>query len=153
MADVPGGEVDRNPPAGAGDMGWVPGPWTFHMSQSNKGPCTSNMETVHHSYWSLSSLGPASRNYWARMLQLLKPVGLEPVLRNRRSHCSEKPTPTVRSNPHSWLLDKAYTQQRRFNATEKWMNKQIVKKTKTMAFFTELEQIICNVYGNTKGAK
>ena len=34
---------------------------------------------------------PASHNYWARMPQLLKPVRLEPVLRNKRSHLSEKP--------------------------------------------------------------
>ena len=34
------------------------------------------------------------------------------------------------------------------------MNKQIVKKkNEKKAFFTELEQIIWNMYGNTKGAK
>ena len=32
-----------------------------------------------------------SRNYWAHMLQLLKPVHLEPVLYNKRGHRSEKP--------------------------------------------------------------
>ena len=31
-------------------------------------------------------------NYWAHVLQLLKPACLEPVLRNKRSHCNEKPT-------------------------------------------------------------
>ena len=35
---------------------------------------------------------PASHNYWAHMPQLLKPVRLEPVLCNKRSHCNEKPT-------------------------------------------------------------
>ena len=30
-------------------------------------------------------------NYWAREPQLLKPVRLEPVLRNKRSHRNEKP--------------------------------------------------------------
>ena len=34
---------------------------------------------------------PMSHNYWARMPQLLKPVRLEPVLRNKRSHRNEKP--------------------------------------------------------------
>ena len=34
---------------------------------------------------------PVSHNYWARMPQLLKPAHLEPVLRNKRSHCNEKP--------------------------------------------------------------
>ena len=33
----------------------------------------------------------ASHNYWAHVPQLLKPVGLEPVLRNKRRHRNEKP--------------------------------------------------------------
>ena len=35
---------------------------------------------------------PVHHNYWAHVLQLLKPVRLEPVLRNKRSHRKEKPT-------------------------------------------------------------
>ena len=34
---------------------------------------------------------PVCHNYWACVLQLLKPVCLEPVLRNKRSHRNEKP--------------------------------------------------------------
>ena len=34
---------------------------------------------------------PVRHNYWARVPQLLKPMRLEPVLRNKRSHRSEKP--------------------------------------------------------------
>ena len=34
---------------------------------------------------------PMRHNYWARVPQLLKPVHLEPVLRNKRSPCNEKP--------------------------------------------------------------
>ena len=34
----------------------------------------------------------ASQNYWAHVLQLLKSAQLEPVLRDKRSHCNEKPT-------------------------------------------------------------
>ena len=34
---------------------------------------------------------PMRHNYWAYVLQLLKPVHLEPVLRNKRSHRNEKP--------------------------------------------------------------
>ena len=45
---------------------------------------------VRHSYWACA-LEPASHNYWARVPQLLKPVRLEPVLRNKRSHRNEKP--------------------------------------------------------------
>ena len=33
---------------------------------------------------------PVHRNYRARMLQLLKPVCLEPILCNQRSHLNEK---------------------------------------------------------------
>ena len=40
--------------------------------------CCGATKAVHH-------------NYWAHMLQLLKPVHLEPVLRNKRSHRNEKP--------------------------------------------------------------
>ena len=46
---------------------------------------------MHHNYWACA-LEPTSYNYWARVLQLLKPACLEPMLLNRRSHCSEKPT-------------------------------------------------------------
>ena len=34
---------------------------------------------------------PMRHNYWAHVPQLLKPVRLEPMLHNKRSHCSEKP--------------------------------------------------------------
>lgn len=37
------------------------------------------------------ALGPASRNYGARTLQLLKPVRLERVLHSKRSRCKERP--------------------------------------------------------------
>ena len=59
----PGGTVVTNPPANAGDTGLSPGPGRFHMLRSNK----------------------------ARVPQLLKPASLEPMLRNKRSHCNEKP--------------------------------------------------------------
>ena len=58
-----GGTVVKNPPANAGDMGSSPGPGRSHMPQSNK----------------------------AHAPPLLKPVSLEPVLRNKRSHRNEKP--------------------------------------------------------------
>ena len=64
MQDFPGGAAVKNPPANAGDTGSSPGSGRSHMPQSN----------------------------WARVPQLLKPECLEPVLRNKRSHCSEKPT-------------------------------------------------------------
>ena len=33
---------------------------------------------------------PVSHNYWARVPQLLKPAGLEPVLHNKKSHLNKK---------------------------------------------------------------
>ena len=52
--------------------------------------CRGATKPVHHNYRACA-LEPASRNYWARVLQLLKPTHLEPVLCNKRSHCNEKP--------------------------------------------------------------
>ena len=41
--DFPGGTVDKNPPANAGDTGSIPGPERFHMPWSN---------SAHkHKYW------------------------------------------------------------------------------------------------------
>ena len=52
--------------------------------------CHGATKPVRHNYWACA-LESASHNYWARVPQLLKPARLEPVLRNKRSHCSEKP--------------------------------------------------------------
>ena len=35
ILDFPGGAVDKNPPANAGDTGSSPGPGRSHMPQSN----------------------------------------------------------------------------------------------------------------------
>ena len=60
------------------------------------------------------------------MPQLLKPACLEPVLCNKRSHCSKKPghrnkeqppLTEMKSSPHS-PLEKAHVQHRRPNAAE-----------------------------------
>ena len=42
-------------------------------------------------YWSPSALARVRRKYWASLLQLLKPMGLETMLRKKRSQRSEKP--------------------------------------------------------------
>ena len=57
---------------------------------------------------------PVHHNYWAHTPQLLKPMHLEPVLRNKRSHCT-----TIKSRPHLLQLKKAHTQQRRPNTDQK----------------------------------
>ena len=61
--DCLGDAVDKNPPAKVGDMGSIPSLGRFPGLQSN----------------------------WAHMLQLLKPVQLEPMLSSKRRHCKEKP--------------------------------------------------------------
>ena len=52
--------------------------------------CRGATKPVRHNYcaWALE---PASHNYWAHVPQLLKPAGLEPVLRSKRSQDNEKP--------------------------------------------------------------
>ena len=52
--------------------------------------CHGATKPVHHNYWAWA-LEPAIHNCWAHKPQLLKPTCLEPVLHNKRSHCSEKP--------------------------------------------------------------
>ena len=52
--------------------------------------CHGATKRVHHNYWACA-LEPTSHSFWAHMLQLLKPVCLEPVLHNKRRHCNEKP--------------------------------------------------------------
>ena len=64
------------------DMGLIPGP--------EDPTCRGATKPVRHNYWACT-LQPASHNYWARVPQLLKPACLEPVFRNKRSHCNEKP--------------------------------------------------------------
>ena len=65
----------KNPPANVGDMGSSPGPERYHMP------------------WSNYAHVPQLLSLCSRALepQLLKPARLEPVLRNKRSHCNEKP--------------------------------------------------------------
>ena len=61
--DFPGGTVVKNPPANAGDTGSAL-VWEDPTCREATKPCVP---------------------------QLLKPVCLEPVLRNKRSHHNEKP--------------------------------------------------------------
>ena len=52
--------------------------------------CRGATKPMRHNYWAWA-LEPTSHNYWAHVPQLLKPVGLEPVLHNKRRHRNEKP--------------------------------------------------------------
>ena len=58
---------------------------------SGKIPHAAEQQSLmRYNYWPCA-LESTSHNYWARMLQLLKPAHLEPVI-HKRSHRSEKPT-------------------------------------------------------------
>ena len=48
------------------------------------------LQPASHNYWACT-LEPTSHNYWGHMPQLLKPMRLESVLHNKRSHRNEKP--------------------------------------------------------------
>ena len=66
-----------NLPANAGGMGSNPGPGRSHVLQSNR------------------AHAPQLLNLSSRTceLNLLSPRALEPMLRNKRSHNNDKPTP------------------------------------------------------------
>ena len=51
---------------------------------------TEQLSLMCHNYWACA-LEPESRNYWANVLILLKPMHLELMLHNKLSHRSEKP--------------------------------------------------------------
>ena len=79
----PGGAVVKNPPANAEDTGSSPGPGRSHVLRSNSA-CAPQL------------LSLRSR---AHEPQLLKPVCLEPVLCNKRSHRNEKPAHSNKEQP------------------------------------------------------
>ena len=66
------------------------GTWVRALVQEDPTGCGAT-KPMCHNYWTCA-LEPASHNYWAHVPQLLKPVHLEPVLHNKRSHHNEKPT-------------------------------------------------------------
>ena len=82
LRDFPGGAVVKKP---------LPVQWTRVWALVREDPtCRGATKPVCHSYWA-RTLEPTSHNYWACVPQLLKPVHLELVLHNRRSHRNEKP--------------------------------------------------------------
>ena len=72
---------------------------------------------MRHNYWACA-LEPVSHNCWTHTPQLLKPAHLERVLRNKRSHRSEKPAHLNEELPRAPELEKARTQQRRPNTAK-----------------------------------
>ena len=64
MMGFPGDSVVKNPPASAGDTGFIPGIGRSHGYGATK--------PMHHNSRACA-LEPESHNYWAHMLQLLSP--------------------------------------------------------------------------------
>ena len=79
--------------------------------------CRGVAEPVHHNNWACA-LEPASHNYWAHAPQLLKPVRLEPMLHNKRSHCNEKPVHRNEEQPLLAATRESPCAQRRPNAAK-----------------------------------
>ena len=67
------------------------------------------------------------------MLQLLKPVSLEPTLCNKRSHRNEKPVRCKEEQPRSPQLEKAHEQQGRPMEPEK-KKKDSAAKPKSVSY-------------------
>ena len=105
----PGDTVDGSSPADAGDTSSIPGPGGFHMHRATM---------------------PMCHNYWAHVLQLSKPVHLEPVL-YRRSQGNETPHALQpESSPRLPQQEKALGQQQRPQAAKNQINN-FVKVVKT----------------------
>ena len=103
--------MDKNPPANAENVVSIPGPERFHMLQSNY------------------TCGQKDRA-WT----------LEPVLCNKRSHCSEKPAPCNQESSRSPQLEEAHLKatktqcsQNKFNSFKE-INEMFVKANKPMMF-------------------
>ena len=65
------------------------GTWVQALVQEDP-TCRGATKPMRHNCWGCV-LEPVSHNSWAHMPQLLKPMRLEPVLCNKRSHRNEKP--------------------------------------------------------------
>ena len=60
--------------------------WSLVQENST---CHGATKPMGHNYWAYA-LEPVSRNFWAHVPQLLKPMRLETMLCNKRSHWNEK---------------------------------------------------------------
>ena len=89
--DFPGGTVDRNLPASAGDTGTIPDLGRFHMPRGNQARAPQ-------------LLRPRSR---ACELQLLKPLSRELCSATEETTVMRSPCTATKSNPHSSQLEKS----------------------------------------------
>ena len=99
----------ENLPANGGDAGLIPGLGRFHTPHSNYACALQLLSPV---------LEPTSHDYWS-------PNALEPVLCNKRSHCSEKSGNQNRVTAQLQQLEKAHEQKWRPSST---INKYVFMK-------------------------
>ena len=92
-------------------------PWSGKIPHAT-GQLSSCPTTTEPALWS-----PISRNYWAHVLQLLKPVHLEPVLRHEKPPQWETPHAAMKSSPRSPQLEKAWAWQWRPSTAKTTMHK------------------------------
>ena len=108
--DFPSGTVDKTLPANAGDTGSIPG-----LEDST---CHRAAEPVCRNYGA-GAPEPLHHNWWAPLLQLLKPVHLEPVLHNQRSRWTRSPGPAAREERLRTTREIPLQQQRLSATTDK----------------------------------
>ena len=73
--------------------------------------CLRATKPMRHNHWACA-LKPGSHNYWAPSCSYTSPRALEPVLCNKKSHCSEKPCALqLEGSPLSLQLEKAHPHQ------------------------------------------
>ena len=83
--------------------------------------CHGATKPVHHNYWA-GTLEPVSHDYWACVPQLPKPVHLEPVLCNKRSHRNEKPMHHNEEQPLLAATRESLCTAMKTQQSQKWMN-------------------------------
>ena len=80
---------------------------------SGKIPHTSKQLSLGATVQSPCPSGPVSRKSWARVLQLLRPSHLDPMLWTREGTAVSNPHTTAKSSPRSPQPEKAHSQQQR----------------------------------------
>ena len=123
--DFPGGRMDKNSLANAGDTGSTAGPGRFHMLWGNW--------AVRHNF-RVCALEPMSHNYWAHVLQLLKPICPRACAPQQgEATAMRSPCITTKSGPHSPQLETASEHQQRPSTTiNKWIK--LLKNSKEQGF-------------------
>ena len=98
----------------------------------------------------LEATKQVSSNYWAYLLQLLKPACLEPLLDNVRSHCNEKPghcneeqplLSTTRESPCT-AMKTQWSQKKKKNHLKKTKNIKVFWTSQYNQLFKELKPVL-----------